>query len=200
MYHDNSIGGLPYRAPMNPAFVRRAMEKRKREEAEQRRIAAREALAAKADRALKDAQERAAMKRELAKAKQDFAAAKAEMDRMQAEIDTHRKAEKVAAFEQALAALDAAKAGNRGYTFAMIEAKAIKLFGISKRELRSNRRNREIVFARQFIMYWTARLTEMSLPQIGRLMGGRDHTTVLHGKGAYVKKRASMGRSLKPAR
>lgn len=72
------------------------------------------------------------------------------------------------------------------------------VFGVKKVHIMSNRRGRHLVFARQAIMYWAYRLTDRSLPEIGRLMGGRDHTTVLHGYHAYVAKRAAMGRTLRP--
>ena len=86
------------------------------------------------------------------------------------------------------------------HTYREIERRACDLFGLLPSELRSNRRNREVVFARQFVMYWAARLTRLSLPQIGRLMGGRDHTTILHGKRVYTDKRAAMGRHLRVVR
>lgn len=73
----------------------------------------------------------------------------------------------------------------------------MRLFKVGRAELRSARRRRDLVLARQFIMYWMARLTTYSLPQIGRLIGNRDHTTVLYGKRSYVAKRAKMGRSLR---
>ena len=76
----------------------------------------------------------------------------------------------------------------------------MKLFRVTRSELNSNRRNRELVFARQFIMYWACRLTHLSLPQIGKLMGGRDHTTAMHGRNTYPVKRAKMGRTLRPVR
>lgn len=84
-------------------------------------------------------------------------------------------------------------------SYADIEATALRIFKMKRSELRSNRRSREVAFARQFVMYWTARLTPLSLPVIGRLMG-RDHTTILSGKRAYVRKRAVMGRQLREAR
>lgn len=86
------------------------------------------------------------------------------------------------------------------HTYREIERRALKLFRMKKHELHSNRRNRDIVFARQFVMYWTCRLTDRSLPQIGRLMGGLDHTTVHHGRKAYRAKRWEMGRILRPDR
>jgi len=85
-------------------------------------------------------------------------------------------------------------------TYRRIQNRACKVFRVSVVEIRSNRRNKEVVFARHFIMYWAVRLTVLSLPQIGKLMGGMDHTTILHGKRAYVEKRALMGRKLKAAR
>lgn len=85
-------------------------------------------------------------------------------------------------------------------TIAEIERRACRVFGVTKMELHSNRRFRSIVLAKQFVMYWAVRLTPLSLPQIGRCMGGFDHTTVLSGKRAYPEKRAKMGRYLRPTR
>jgi chromosomal replication initiation ATPase DnaA len=86
------------------------------------------------------------------------------------------------------------------YNYARIEAIAMVTFGLSRTELVSNRRHKRVAFARQFIAYWCCRLTEMSLPQIGKRLGGRDHTTILHGKKAYVAKRKAMGRTLREVR
>jgi chromosomal replication initiation ATPase DnaA len=84
--------------------------------------------------------------------------------------------------------------------FQRIEERACKVFGVSMAALKSVRRHRKISDARQFVMYWAMRTTSLSSTQIGRLMGGRDHTTVLHGKQTYAKRRADMGRYLRPAR
>ena len=86
------------------------------------------------------------------------------------------------------------------HSYRDIEIRACRLFKTKPSEIHSDRRNREIVLARQFVMYWAARLTKLSLPQVGRLMGGKDHTTILHGKDKYVEKRARMGRYLRAAR
>lgn len=83
------------------------------------------------------------------------------------------------------------------HTYAEIERRACKLFNVTRADIRSERRNRRIAFVRQFIMYWTSRTTKLSLPQIGRLMGGKDHTTVIHGRRVYPEKRALMGRNLR---
>lgn len=85
------------------------------------------------------------------------------------------------------------------HCYASIEERACKVFKVTRNELRSDRRNAHVVLARQFVMYWVCRLTELSLPQTGRFMG-RDHTTVLHGRKNYIKKRAEMGRNLRSVR
>lgn len=53
-------------------------------------------------------------------------------------------------------------------------------YGLSAAELVGATRKREITVPRQIAMYLTRELTGMSLPQIGVVFGGRDHTTVLH--------------------
>lgn len=84
------------------------------------------------------------------------------------------------------------------HSYRSIEARACNLFGFTRNDLYSDRRNRRLVFARQFIAYWACRLTTLSMPQIGKLMGGKDHTTILHGTRAYVEKRAYQKRMLRP--
>ena len=41
-------------------------------------------------------------------------------------------------------------------------------------------RSQETVAARQIVMFLTRSLTNLSLKNIGRELGGRDHSTVLH--------------------
>jgi chromosomal replication initiator protein len=53
-------------------------------------------------------------------------------------------------------------------------------FGITLSELRTKKRNKNIVVPRQIAMYLSMELTDMSLPEIGASFGGKDHTTVLH--------------------
>lgn len=59
-------------------------------------------------------------------------------------------------------------------------AKAVaKAHGITFQELVSNRRHAYLVKARQHAMYEMRRNTGLSLPQIGKIIGKRDHTTVI---------------------
>ena len=54
-------------------------------------------------------------------------------------------------------------------------------FKISLTDLLSERRTKDVVRPRQVAMYLAKKLTLRSLPDIARKLGGRDHTTILHG-------------------
>ncbi len=53
-------------------------------------------------------------------------------------------------------------------------------FGLTLQDLKTKRRNKNIVLPRQIAMYLSREMTELSLPEIGVHFGGKDHTTVLH--------------------
>jgi chromosomal replication initiator protein len=55
-----------------------------------------------------------------------------------------------------------------------------KHYTVSRQDMVSARRTRNVVLPRQIAMYLAKTLTPRSLPEIGRRFGGRDHTTVLH--------------------
>ncbi|MDY3251385.1 MAG: chromosomal replication initiator protein DnaA [Candidatus Choladocola sp.] len=54
-------------------------------------------------------------------------------------------------------------------------------FHITVDDLKSTKRNTEIVYPRQIAMYLCSNMTSVGLKKIGADMGNRDHTTVLHG-------------------
>ncbi|MCR2032648.1 chromosomal replication initiator protein DnaA [Anaerofustis stercorihominis] len=54
-------------------------------------------------------------------------------------------------------------------------------YNISKADILSKRRTKNIAFPRQISMYLARELTDSSLPAIGDYYGGRDHSTVIHG-------------------
>lgn len=69
----------------------------------------------------------------------------------------------------------------------LISAETIKRavaahFNIKVAYMLANRRHVEVTWPRQIAMYLTCQLTPLSLPQIGRVFGGRDHTTILHAR------------------
>lgn len=54
-------------------------------------------------------------------------------------------------------------------------------YNVTPADIVSKKRPREIAYPRQIVMYLCRKLTDMSLPKIGEVIGKRDHTTVLHG-------------------
>ncbi|KAB8142694.1 chromosomal replication initiator protein DnaA [Chloroflexia bacterium SDU3-3] len=54
-------------------------------------------------------------------------------------------------------------------------------YGVDVRALQGRGRSRNIVVPRQVVMYLLREETESSLMDIGRFLGGRDHTTVIYG-------------------
>ncbi|HEX7244786.1 MAG TPA: chromosomal replication initiator protein DnaA [Solirubrobacterales bacterium] len=61
-----------------------------------------------------------------------------------------------------------------------IQQRVASSFGISRAELIGTTRAMVPLRARQVAIYLTREMTDLSLPQIGRLYGGRDHSTVLN--------------------
>ncbi|HEV7616401.1 MAG TPA: chromosomal replication initiator protein DnaA [Solirubrobacterales bacterium] len=61
-----------------------------------------------------------------------------------------------------------------------IQQRVAETFGISRAELIGSSRAATPLRARQVAIFLTRELTDLSLPQIGRLYGGRDHSTVLN--------------------
>ncbi|MEZ4496615.1 MAG: chromosomal replication initiator protein DnaA [Thermomicrobiales bacterium] len=83
----------------------------------------------------------------------------------------------------AMEALTDAMISNRGRT---LRAETILevvtgYFNVSLRDLQGRGRNRQLVLPRQIAMYLMREETTASLVEIGRQLGGRDHTTVMHG-------------------
>lgn len=67
-------------------------------------------------------------------------------------------------------------------TAPLIMQQSSEYFGVSINDLCGPSRTRTLVQARQVAMYLCRELTELSLPNIGKHFGGRDHTTVMHAK------------------
>lgn len=60
-------------------------------------------------------------------------------------------------------------------------AKTCQQFKITKEELAGQKRSKEAVLPRQIAMYLLREITSLPLVKIGDFLGGRDHTTILHG-------------------
>jgi chromosomal replication initiator protein len=66
-------------------------------------------------------------------------------------------------------------------------AEVCALYGVTKIDILSSRRDAKTVRPRQIAMYLMRHMTLQSFPQISRYLGGRDHTTVLHGVGKITR-------------
>lgn len=69
---------------------------------------------------------------------------------------------------------------SRQITIQNIQKVVAEYFNIRVSDLHSKRRSRSITRPRQLAMSISKELTKNSLPEIGDLFGGRDHTTVIH--------------------
>lgn len=78
------------------------------------------------------------------------------------------------------AVIPKASRGDESTSVEEIQRRVSAAFGISRAELVGSTRSAAPLRARQVAIYLTRELTDLSLPQIGRLYGGRDHSTVLN--------------------
>jgi chromosomal replication initiator protein len=84
--------------------------------------------------------------------------------------------------ELATAALDSLDGGRRlQLTPAGIIEAVAGHYRVTPEEMSGKGRDRAIVLPRQVAMYLVREETSVSLENIGRVLGGRDHTTVMHG-------------------
>lgn len=63
----------------------------------------------------------------------------------------------------------------------LIIARVANFYGVRIHDIIANRRTRDIIKPRQVAMFLCYELTPRSLPAIGKQIGDRDHTTILHG-------------------
>jgi chromosomal replication initiator protein len=75
---------------------------------------------------------------------------------------------------------DLLRTSERKVTVDEIQKKVASHFAIKLSDMSSARRIRQVTLPRQVAMYLAKKLTTMSLPEIGKNFGDRDHTTVLH--------------------
>lgn len=75
---------------------------------------------------------------------------------------------------------DSVRANARRITVDEIQKACAAHYRIDPAEMRSKRRARAVARPRQVAMYLAKKMTPRSLPEIGRIFGGRDHSTVIH--------------------
>jgi len=72
-------------------------------------------------------------------------------------------------------------------------------YNITPAEIYSKDKSRNYSYPRQIVMYLSRRLTDISVTEIGRILGNRDHSTVLHGYDKVVgdmKKDSSLNNTI----
>jgi chromosomal replication initiator protein len=75
---------------------------------------------------------------------------------------------------------DILRASERKVTIDEIVRKVADHYNLRMSDIQSARRSRSVARPRQVAMFLAKTLTSRSLPEIGRKIGGRDHTTVIH--------------------
>lgn len=68
-----------------------------------------------------------------------------------------------------------------GATVRNIMLACCEYYQIGRADMLSKRRHEQIVKARHVAMYLSRKYTTRSMPEIGLKLGGKDHTTVMHG-------------------
>jgi chromosomal replication initiator protein len=77
---------------------------------------------------------------------------------------------------------DLISSSNKKIDTAEIVSAVCKYFSITKEEILSGKRKKELVLPRQIAIYLIREQTTKSLPEIGKIMGGKDHTTIMHAE------------------
>ncbi len=83
--------------------------------------------------------------------------------------------------ETAQAALESILTHTAGLSPAQIVTAVAQHYGLSEKQLLGPTRARAVSVPRQLAMYLIREETGASLPEIGQILGGRDHTTILYG-------------------
>lgn len=65
-------------------------------------------------------------------------------------------------------------------TPALIRERVAQVFGVTVESMSSKKRTKEVTMPRQVAMYLIRELLDLPLVEIGKLFGGRDHSTVIH--------------------
>jgi chromosomal replication initiator protein len=63
-------------------------------------------------------------------------------------------------------------------------------FGIRVQEMKARKRTKEIALPRQIAMHLARELTDTSLNEIGKTMGGKNHATVIYAGKQIEEKRS----------
>lgn len=93
----------------------------------------------------------------------------------------HNKEINIALAEEALKDIISPNA-ERKITAELVIQVVADHFGLTPLDIASQKRSKNIAYPRQICMYLCQDIVGTPLQEIGRLLGGRDHTTIIHGR------------------
>jgi len=82
--------------------------------------------------------------------------------------------------EMAQNAIDSIQGKEKVISSDYIQDVVARYFNITVADLKGAKRSAEVTYPRQIAMYLCRNVAQMSMPQIGKDFGGRDHSTVMH--------------------
>jgi chromosomal replication initiator protein len=68
-----------------------------------------------------------------------------------------------------------------------VVAQVADYYQIKTSDIYGDRRIKNLAFARQIVMYLLRKEVQLPLKEVGRVLGGRDHSTILHGQDKISK-------------
>jgi len=80
------------------------------------------------------------------------------------------------------------KLDNKPLTIDDILEKVCGHYGVEQKSIFTRSRKRDLVIVRQVSMYLAQKYTNMPAGRIGQLIGGRDHSTVIHSCSAIEQR------------
>ena len=86
--------------------------------------------------------------------------------------------------EEALEAFDGQleEEKNDGTTADSIIETVCKYFDITRQDIIGKKKSKDVVEPRMIAIYLISEILEMPLVSIGKIFGGRDHTTIMHSR------------------
>jgi chromosomal replication initiator protein len=103
------------------------------------------------------------------------------LNRVLAYAQLHQASFSVDLAAAALQVVDSAKSGRSVPAAEAVLQAVSRYYGVSLADIRGKQRDQRVVRPRQLAMYLLRHDGQLSTPDVGRLLGGRDHTTVMHG-------------------
>lgn len=95
--------------------------------------------------------------------------------------ELHRESPTLSLVNEILGGVMTPAMGRRKPSPKQIIEEVAQYYGVTATDISGKRRSKDIVVPRQVAMYILRSELELSFPQIGGHLGGRDHTTVMHG-------------------